>query len=73
MSTLSRWPSSFLVLATLVAATGCGTALTIEVRGIAPLNQTDNDESTPVNARIYQLASDAKFRNAVIASAAPRW
>jgi type VI secretion system VasD/TssJ family lipoprotein len=61
-----RWPLSALLCLALCAVSGCGSTLTLEVRGIAPLNLTDADESTPVDARIYLLRNDAKFRNAVV-------
>jgi type VI secretion system VasD/TssJ family lipoprotein len=61
-----RWPLPALLCLALCAISGCGSTLTLQVRGIAPLNPTDADESTPVDARIYQLRNDAKFRNAVV-------
>jgi type VI secretion system VasD/TssJ family lipoprotein len=61
-----RLPLSALLCLALCAICGCGSTLTLQVRGIAPLNLTDADESTPVDARIYQLKNDAKFRNAVV-------
>jgi type VI secretion system VasD/TssJ family lipoprotein len=46
---------------------GCGTA-SARVRGIAPLNLNDNNESTPVKVRFYQLASADKFQAATFES-----
>lgn len=61
-----RWPLSVLLCVALCTLCACGSTVTLQVRGVAPLNLTDADESTPVDARIYQLRSDVKFRNAVV-------
>jgi len=61
-----RWPLPVLLCLALCVLSGCGSTLTLQMRGIAPLNLTDADESTPVDARIYQLKNDARFRNAVV-------
>jgi len=62
----TRWSLLILALTTVLAVSGCGSQLTLQVRGVVPLNPNDADESTPVNARVYQLASDVKFRSAVV-------
>ncbi len=56
--------SGLLVLAVLLSVVGgCGNA-TVRLRGIAPMNVNDTDESTPVDVRVYALGSDAKFLGA---------
>lgn len=46
-----------------LALTGCGSVKTY-VRGVSPLNTNDNNESTPVDVRFFQLASDEAFQKA---------
>src|SRR3569833_2142512 len=46
---------------------GCGQA-SARVRGVAPLNLNDNNESTPVKVRFYQLASSDRFQAATFES-----
>lgn len=52
-----------LLLAAIVIA-GCSRTATLQLRGMAPLNLNETGESTPVDVRIYQLKSDARFRKA---------
>ena len=54
-----------LVAATLVA--GCGSA-SAWVRGVAPLNRNEANESTPVDVRFYQLANEDAFVRATFES-----
>jgi type VI secretion system VasD/TssJ family lipoprotein len=53
------------VLAVLLA--GCS-ARTAQIRGIAPLNQNDAGESTPVDVRFYSLRGDQQFQRAAFES-----
>jgi len=50
-----------LIVAAGALMTGCGSA-SARVRGVAPLNLNDNNESTPVDVRFFQLADDGTFR-----------
>lgn len=54
-----------LLLLAVIAVTGCSRTATLQLRGTAPLNLNEAGESTPVDARIYQLKSDVNFRKAV--------
>lgn len=54
-----------LLFAAALAMAGCSRTATLQLRGTAPLNLNENGESTPVDVRIYQLKSDARFRKAV--------
>lgn len=51
------------IAATLALLAGCGSA-SARVRGVAPLNLNDSQESTPVDVRFFQLADDGAFRRA---------
>ena len=51
------------VLALLAA---CGGPTSIYVKGVKPLNENEQKESTPVDIRIYQLKDDARFKQAPI-------
>jgi type VI secretion system protein VasD len=70
MTSPSPARTSFLSTGALVALVlmgtalaGCGSVRTY-VRGVSPLNTNDNNESTPVDVRFFQLASDAGFQKA---------
>lgn len=52
------------LLAMLVLSAGCSSNARVQLRGIAPLNVNDTDESTPVDVRFFALSSDAKFLGA---------
>ena len=56
----TTWSILILVVAGVLLA-GCGSA-SARVRGVAPLNLNDNNESTPVDVRFFQLADDGAFR-----------
>ncbi len=45
----------------------CGAARA-QVRGIAPVNVNDSNESAPVNVRFYQLADDERFQRSTFES-----
>lgn len=56
--------TALALLATVACVVGgCGSA-TVRVRGIAPMNVNDTDESTPVDVRFFALNADAKFLGA---------
>jgi type VI secretion system VasD/TssJ family lipoprotein len=50
----------------MVLLSACGGPTSIYVKGIKPLNENDQKESTPVDIRIYQLKDDARFKQAPI-------
>ena len=50
--------------ALLVLGAGCSSNARVQLRGIAPLNVNDIDESTPVDVRFFALTGDAKFLGA---------
>lgn len=52
-----------LLAAIAITLGGCGSA-TVQMRGIAPMNVNDTDESTPVDVRLFALNADAKFLGA---------
>ena len=53
------------ILAALAAAlSACGGPGYLRVRGVAPLNVNDSNESTPVDVRVYQLRDDGRFLRA---------
>lgn len=51
------------VLCTLAA---CGGPTRLYLKGVKPLNENEQRESTPVDVRIYQLKDDSKFNQATI-------
>ena len=57
-----------VLLAVAAAATlslvACNPATRLRVRGVAPLNLNEANESVPVDVRIYQLKDDARFARA---------
>ena len=54
----------FLPLLALTIMAGCSSPTRAQVRGIAPLNVNDTNESTPVDVRFYQLAATERFEKA---------
>lgn len=59
--------AAILALATMLAA-GCGgpRSVTVPVRGIAPLNPNEAQESTPVNVRVWPLSGADRFKAATV-------
>lgn len=52
----------------LLAAGGCASSrsVTVPVRGVAPLNLNEAQESTPVDVRIWPLSAPERFRAATV-------
>ena len=55
-----------LICAMLVAGCGGPRSLTVPVRGVAPLNPNDAQESTPVDVRVWPLAGADRFKAATV-------
>lgn len=63
----TRWQLhriGFFTLFFLAIFAGCSSPVRPTVRGIAPLNVNDTNESTPVDVRFYQLGATARFEKA---------
>ncbi|MBA2479296.1 MAG: type VI secretion system lipoprotein TssJ [Planctomycetes bacterium] len=64
MKTVSvKFQLCIAIVAALLLLSGCGT-VTVQARGVSPLNLNEHGESTPVDVRFYQLRSDQRFRTA---------
>lgn len=61
---------SFLAPATLamLLLSGCSDVreVSVQARGVAPLNPNAEQESTPVDVRVFALVSDSRFRAATV-------
>ncbi len=57
---------ALLVFTLFAAACGGPRTLTVPVRGVAPLNPNDAQESTPVDVRIWPLAGADRFKAATV-------
>jgi len=55
-----------VLAAVLAVLAGCTVPLKLQVRGIKPLNENAQKESTPVDVRVYQLKDNARFDRATI-------
>lgn len=53
-----------VALAATFALAACNSVSRLRVRGVAPLNLNEANESVPVDVRIYQLKDDARFARA---------
>jgi type VI secretion system VasD/TssJ family lipoprotein len=66
---MSRIALGRLVLAcTLALAAGCAStrSVSLPVRGVAPLNPNEAQESTPVDVRVWPLAAAERFKAATV-------
>ena len=65
---MSRLFSHLLAVAAVLAVAGCGgpRAVTLPVRGVAPLNVNEAQESTSVNVRVWPLAGADRFKAATV-------
>ena len=52
--------------AVLCALVACGGPTRLYLKGVKPLNENDQRESTPVDVRVYQLRDESKFNQATI-------
>lgn len=60
--------SALVAVCAAVLLTGCGgpRTVTVPVRGVAPLNPNDAQESTPVDVRVWPLAGADRFKAATV-------
>ena len=70
LAATSRTRAAFGACALLLAGlvlTGCGPArVTLDLQGVTPMNMNEQNESTSLQVRFYQLSTDAKIRAATV-------
>lgn len=61
-------PHALLAACAFAALAGCGgpRSLSVPVRGVAPLNPNEAQESTPVDVRVWPLAGADRFKAATV-------
>jgi type VI secretion system VasD/TssJ family lipoprotein len=54
------------MLSALVLTSCCSHPVRLSAEAVAPLNENDQKQSTPVDFRVYQLKDDFRFRQATL-------